>query len=434
MEKFLNTTATQKIFKLKKRIRAVSGGTSASKTISILVWLIDYAQSTHNELISVVSESFPHLSGGAMLDFEKIMRTQGYWKEERWVRNPRAVYTFETGTKIEFISVDTVGKAHGPRRDVLYVNECNNLSYEIVDQLITRTRKIVWLDWNPSSEFWFYEQMLAERPDDIDFIGDGGNYPPLTYLDNEALDDVMINEIESHRNNKRWWTVYGQGKLGEIQGRIYVGWKIIQEIPHEARLVRYGLDFGYSNDEAGLVAVYEYNGGLILDEILYAKGQSNKNLADTIINQEEKTLVIGDSSEPKSIADIKSYGVNIVGAVKRKEKIGKHKTYNTWAISKVQEKKISVTERSVNLIKEYRNYVWMTDANGNNINEPEGGFDHLLDAVKYAIVSLEAPISTGVSIRTPNHVGYNKVASINSTPGVVINSPRTMPTIIRHRS
>jgi phage terminase large subunit len=122
MEKFLNTTATQKIFKLKKRIRAVSGGTSASKTISILVWLIDYAQSTHGELISVVSESFPHLSGGAMLDFEKIMRTQGYWKEERWVRNPRAVYTFETGTKIEFISVDTVGKAHGPRRDVLYVN------------------------------------------------------------------------------------------------------------------------------------------------------------------------------------------------------------------------------------------------------------------------------------------------------------------------
>jgi phage terminase large subunit len=213
-----------------------------------------------------------------------------------------------------------------------------------------------------------------------------------------------------------------------------VGWKIIQEIPHEARLVRYGLDFGYSNDEAGLVAVYEYNGGLILDEILYAKGQSNKNLADTITNQEEKTLVIGDSSEPKSIADIKSYGVNIVGAVKRKEKIGKHKTYNTWAISKVQEKKISVTERSVNLIKEYRNYVWMTDANGNNINEPEGGFDHLLDAVKYAIVSLEAPISTGVSIRTPNHVGYNKVASINSTPGVVISSPRTMPTIIRHRS
>lgn len=424
MEKFLDTTATKKIFNLKKRIRAVSGGTSASKTISILVWLIDYAQSTHNELISVVSESFPHLSGGAMLDFEKIMRTQGYWVEDRWVRNPRAIYTFETGTKIEFISVDTVGKAHGPRRDILYVNECNNLSYEIVDQLITRTRKIVWLDWNPSSEFWFYDQMLAERPNDIDFIGDGGNYPPLTYLDNESLDEVMINEIESHKSNKRWWTVYGEGKLGEIQGRIYTGWKIIPEIPHEAKLVRYALDFGYTNDPSGLVAVYEYNGGLIFDELLYLKGQSNKKLAETILNQEEQALVVADSAEPKSIDEIKSYGVNIVGAVKRKEKIGKYKTYNAWAISKVQERKISVTERSINLIKEYRNYVWMTDKDGYILNEPEGGFDHLLDPVKYAVVSLDAPVSTGISIRTPQYVGYNRVANINQ-------APRTMPTIVR---
>lgn len=428
MDKFLDTTATKKIFKLKKRIRAVSGGTSASKTISILVWLIDYAQSTRGELISVVSESFPHLSGGAMLDFEKIMRAQGYWKDERWVRNPRAVYTFETGTKIEFISVDTVGKAHGPRRDILYVNECNNLSYEIVDQLITRTRKIVWLDWNPSSEFWFYEQMLLERPDDIDFIGDGGNYPPLTYLDNESLDQVMIDEIESHKNNKRWWTVYGQGKLGDIAGRIYTGWKIIPEVPFEAKLVRRGLDFGYSVDPSGMVDIYEYNGGLILDEILYQKGMSNKQLADTILNQPEQCLVVADSAEPKSIADIASYGVNIIGAIKKKEKTGTYKTYNEWAIAQVQSyKKISVTERSLNLIKEHRNYVWAQDKDGKFIGEPEKTPDHLLDPVKYGIISLIQPISTSVSIRTPQHSSYNRTY-IKPASGITV---RTMPTIIK---
>ena len=430
MERFLDTTATKKIFQLRKRIRAVSGGTSASKTISILVWLIDYAQSTHNELISVVSESFPHLSGGAMLDFEKIMRAQGYWKEDRWVRNPRAVYTFETGSKIEFISVDTVGKAHGPRRDVLYVNEANNLSYEIVDQLITRTRKIVWLDWNPSSAFWFYERMLLERPDDIDFMGEGGNYPPLTYRDNEALDDVMIAEIESHMSNKRWWTVYGEGKLGEIEGRIYTGWRIIPEVPYEAKLVRRSLDFGYSVDPSGIVDIYEYDGGLVLDELLYLKGQSNKQLADFILNQEEQCLVVADSAEPKSIAEMKSYGVNIVGAVKKKEATGKYRTYNQWAIAQVQNyKKISVTERSLNLIKEYRNYVWAQDKDGNYLPEPEKTPDHLLDPVKYGVISLISPISTGITISKPQYVGYNRTFQEPQQSGVFV-----MPTIIKRKT
>ena len=241
--KIKDTTATRKIFKLKKRIRAVAGGTSASKTISILVWLIDYAQTTKGELLTVVSESFPHLSGGAMKDFETIMKSQGYWKDEQWVKTPKPTYTFETGTQLEFLTVDSYSKAHGPRRDVLFMNECNGMEYKIADQLITRTRKIVWLDWNPSSEFWFYTEMLPNR-NDIDFI-------TLTYKDNEALDETTIAEIESHKHNKNWWRVYGLGQLGEIEGRIYTGWNIIDEIPHTARLERRGLDFGYSVDPAG---------------------------------------------------------------------------------------------------------------------------------------------------------------------------------------
>jgi phage terminase large subunit len=370
--RFEDTSATRKIFDLRKRIRAVAGGTSASKTISILVWCIDYAQTHPNELISVVSESFPHLEDGAIRDFTNIMQGQGYWNDSRW-HGTKHEYTFESKSIIEFTSVDTYGKAHGPRRDVLFVNEANNLSYEIVDQLITRTRKVVWLDWNPSSEFWFYTDMLPNRKD-IDFL-------TLTYKDNEALDKVTIAEIESHRHNARWWKVYGEGQLGDIEGRVYTGWQIIDSIPHEARLERRGLDFGYTNDPTALIAVYYYNGGYILDEELYQKGLSNKQIADFIGNLERHALVKADSAEPKSIDEIKSYGVNIVGVLKGKDSINN-------GIQKVQDQRISVTKRSTNLIKEYRNYMWDTDRDGKSLNKPIDMWNHGLDAVRYAFEGL----------------------------------------------
>ncbi len=353
---FQDTTATKKVFDMDKRIRAVAGGTAASKTISILVWLIDYCQQKYSKtkIVSIVSESHPHLEKGAILDFQNIMRDRGYWKQELW-HDTKHTYTFETGNKLEFYSVDSYGKAHGPRRDVLFINECNNLDYKIVDQLIVRTREIVWLDWNPSEEFWFYTEMKPNRSD-IDFI-------TLTYKDNEALDKITIEEIESHKNNKAWWTVYGLGQLGEIETRIYTGWRIIDEIPYGAELKRYGLDFGYSNDPSALVAVYNYNGEFILDEILYQKGMSNKHIADTILAQPDKALTIADSAEPKSIDEIRLYGVNIAATIKGPGSVNKR-------IQLVQGKKISVTKRSVNLIKEYRNYVWTTDRDGKIINEP----------------------------------------------------------------
>lgn len=374
---FQDTTATKKVFELKKRIRAVAGGTSASKTISILVWLIDYCQSTRNELCSVVSESYPHLEKGAMLDFENIMKDRGYWKDELW-HQTKHVYTFETGSKLEFYSPDTYGKAHGPRRDVIFLNEVNNMSYDIVDQLIIRTRKIVWMDWNPSVEFFFYTEMLPNRPDDIDFI-------TLTYKDNEALDEVTIQEIESHKNNKNWWQVYGLGQLGTIEGRIYKDWNVIQEIPFEARLERRGMDFGYSNDPTAIVDIYYYNGGYILDEQCYRKGLSNKQIADLLLNYHHPdTLVIADSAEPKSIDEIKTYGINILPAVKGADSI-------RMGIQFVQQQKISVTARSTNLLKEFRNYMWQTNTDGKVINKPEQGMDHLMDATRYSLNSIVAP-------------------------------------------
>ena len=268
------TTATTKLNQLSKRIRGVAGGTSASKTISILLLLINYAQTHHNELISVVSESFPHLKRGSIRDFLNIMEQHNYFKESRWNKTDYT-YTFETDTKLEFFSADQPGKVRGPRRQVLFVNEANNIPYETFTQLEVRTSKVIWLDWNPINEFWWYSEILPSM--DVDFI-------TLTYKDNEALEPSIIEAIEARKGNKQWWLVYGLGQLGEVEGKIYKDWQLIDEIPHEARLERYGLDFGYSNDPTSIVALYYYNGGFILDEITYRKGLSNKQIADTLLN------------------------------------------------------------------------------------------------------------------------------------------------------
>jgi phage terminase large subunit len=296
---FNKTTALQKIISLNKRIRAVAGGTAASKTISILMWLIQYGQTTQNKIVTVVSESYPHLEGGVIRDFKAILIGQRYWKDSAW-NDSKHIYTFPGGTQIEFRAIDKFGKAHGPRRDVLFLNEANNIDYAIADQLITRTREVVWLDWNPSTEFWFYSEMKGKR-DDVDFI-------TLTYLDNEALDENTLNEILAHKNNKSWWTVYGLGQLGEVEGLIYKGWQVIDDIPHEARIIRTGLDFGYTNDESAIVDVYYHNNGYILDEILYRKGMQNDKLADVLNYKERQALVIADSAEPKSIDELKATG------------------------------------------------------------------------------------------------------------------------------
>lgn len=365
------TTATKKILALNKRIRAVCGGTSASKTISILLYLIDKAQSKPNLLISVVSESFPHLRRGAMRDFLNIMQEHNYFKDALWEKTS-FTYTFETGSKIEFFSADQPSKVRGPRRDILFINEANNIPYEAFDQLEIRTKDEIWLDWNPTNEFYFYTDILNKR-EDVDFI-------TLTYLDNEALDPQIVASIESHKANKNWWKVYGLGELGEVEGKIYKDWQIIEEIPHEARLERYGLDFGYSNDPAAIVAIYYHNDGYIVDEVLYQKGLSNKQLAD-VLNNQPKALVMADSAEPKSIDELKSYGINILPCVKKQGSV-------QHGIQWVQDKRISMTKRSLNVIKEYRNYLWKTDKDGKILETPDVGFDHSMDALRYGMESL----------------------------------------------
>lgn len=377
---FVATTATRKLLKLQERLRCVSGGTSASKTISILLILIDYCQTFNNELVSIVSESFPHLKRGCIRDFINIMTEHKYFKDERWNKTD-FTYTFETGTRLEFFSADQPAKVRGPRRDVLFINEANNINYETFTQLEIRTKKIIWLDWNPVNEFWYYTQIQHSMKHD---------FLTLTYKDNESLDPRIVEAIEARRNNRMWWQVYGLGQLGEVEGRIYKDWAIIDDVPHEARLERYGLDFGFSNDPAAIVAVYKYNGGYILDECLYLKNQKNNDLASVFTNLPQ-ALIISDSAEPKSIAEIGEHGLSILPARKGKDSI-------VHGIQFVQQQRISVTKASTNLIKEYRNYMWLVSKDDKTLNEPAPGFDHCMDAIRYAITSTVADIEEEVSV------------------------------------
>lgn len=368
--RFKPTTAMSRILAMKKRLKIVQGGTSAGKTIAILLILIDKAQTQSGKIISVVSETMPHLKRGAIRDFLSIMESHGYYKENNWNKT-ECTYTFETGSKIEFFSADSSDKVRGPRRDDLFINECNNVPYETYTQLAIRTSRDIYLDYNPVSEFWVHEYIIPKLEHDFTI---------LTYRENEGLPKSIIQEIESRKENKSFWKVYGEGQLGEAEGKIYKDWEILDELPHTARLERYGLDFGYSNDPSAIVAVYYYQGGYILDEICYQKGLSNKQIAD-LLNNQRPMLVIADSAEPKSIDEIKSYGINIIATEKGKDSVNN-------GIQLVQDQRISVTKRSVNLIKEYRNYMWEVDKDGKILNVPSPIWNHCMDALRYGLSSI----------------------------------------------
>lgn len=363
---YQETTALNRIAALTKKIRVLQGGTSSGKTISTLLFLIAMAQTDKDRtLTSVVSESIPHLKRGALRDFKNIMMSHKYWKDENWNATD-SIYTFETGSQIEFFSTDNGDKLRGARRDRLFMNEANNCTLDAFDQLEVRTKEFVIIDFNPTNEFWIYTDVLPNR-DDCELI-------ILTYKDNEALPQEIVDSIEARRNRTNWWKVYGEGQLGEVDGKIYKDWVEIEEIPHGARRIGRGLDFGYSNDPSACTDIYEWNGGYILDEYFYRKGMSNKEIADLL--KVEDIFTVADSAEPKSIDELKMYGITVVASEKGQGSVNQ-------GIALLQDQRIWVTKRSLNIWREYRNYLWERDKDGKVLNKAEHGFNHALDGVRY---------------------------------------------------
>ena len=366
----IETTAARKINSLKKRIKIIQGGTSASKTFSTLFILINKAMFYDNLEISVVAESIPHLRRGAVRDFLKIMKWGNRYTETSFNKS-YLKYEFQNGSFIEFFSADDASKLRGARRDILYINECNNVSFESYNELSIRTKKEIYLDFNPSNEFWVHNELKDE--DDADFI-------ILTYKDNEALDEGIVQQIEKNRLKAKtstywenWWRVYGLGEIGQLQGAVFTNYKLIDKIPAEARLIGIGIDFGYTNDPTSIIEVYKHNETRILNELTYQTGLLNSDIAKILPSN---VPCYADSAEPKSIADIQRYGITIKGVTKGRDSIN-------YGIDVMQRENYLVTSNSTNLIKELRSYCWDTDKTGKRLNKPVDNFNHAIDAVRY---------------------------------------------------
>ena len=367
---FKVTTAIRKILALKKRIKIIQGGTSAGKTFGILPILIDKAARHSGLEISVVAETIPHLRRGALRDFLKIMKWTNRYVDANFNKSLLR-YEFANGSVIEFFSADDASKLRGARRDVLYINECNNVTFESYNELAIRTKKEVYLDFNPANEFWVHTELKYE-PDSDSII--------RTYLDNEALDQSIIDQIEKNKEKSKtseywrnWWNVYGLGLVGSLEGVVFNNWKIVDILPEDARLIGIGLDFGYSVDPTAIVEVYQYNGQRIVNEKVYRTGMLNSDIAKEL---PKHVVVYADSAEPKSIEEIRRQGITIKGVTKGKDSIN-------YGIDVMQRQDYLVTANSTNLIKELRAYCWDTDKTGVRLNKPAGGNDHIIDALRY---------------------------------------------------
>lgn len=387
VEGFKLTTSIKKLRKLRKRTKVVPGGTSAGKTYGILPLLIDEAIKIPYSEISVVSESIPHLRKGALKDFLKIMRVTGRYVEENYNKT-QLIYTFANGSYIEFFSADQEDKVRGPRRTTLYINECNNLSFDTYHQLAIRTSRSIWLDFNPSNEFWVYSEVKED--DDTEWL-------TLTYKDNEALADSIVKEIEKAKykafidpegnlfdeNNVKnafwanWWKVYGMGLLGSLEGVIFSNWTTIEEIPETAKLLGLGLDWGWNHVNAA-TALYEWGDKYILHEVLYKAGMDNKSISESLPYGE---TIFADSAEPKSIAELKGLGHNIKPIKKGPDSVN-------FGIQLMQQQEFLITSASTNLIKEFRQYCWDEDKYGNKLNKPVKVLDDGVDSARYACMGL----------------------------------------------
>lgn len=375
------TTAQRKVAALRSFYRIVQGGMSASKTYTIIPLLIDYAIKHPRKRITVVGPTVDHLKDGAIADFTAIMEATGNYNENRYNKNDRK-YTFTNKSHIKFTSLDREGKGRGPRRDVLFINEANMTDWESANQLMSRTHDFVYVDYNPSHEFWVHEHLFDDPRSQV---------LTLTYLDNEAASPATIAYIKdgirkAEAGSKYWqnWVrVYVHGQLGSLEGVIFPegdAWEIVPDSAlQDAQRLGCGLDFGFTNDPTAHVAGYRYNGHWLYDQVSYGTGLYNadiKTAAEAYGVLRTKTYA--DSASPNQIAELRRLGmVNITGAVKG------HDSVNA-GIKIMQEEKFYVTQRSVDIITELRKYTWAKDRHtGKSLNYPVDEYNHSIDAIRY---------------------------------------------------
>lgn len=356
-----------------KRLIANRGGTRSGKTYSLVSLLVFIASQSKGKEIDIVSESLPHLKRGAMNDIEDILTAEELVEDRDYTHNRSDhVYAFGKGSVIRFFSADDWGKVKGSKRDILFINECNRIPYEVYRQLAVRTTECIFLDWNPDAEFWYELKGLKDKDTTIEIHS--------TYLDNPYLTRMQIEEIESNKGDDAWWKVYGLGEVGRPQGVIFDRWQTVDGIPDGARLVGFGLDFGFTVDPTAIVAVYLNDGKLWIDELCYKRGMTNDKIADFLRGRQG--LTIADSAEMKSITEIYNYGIRTIEPAKK----GADSVRN--GIDVMRRYELMVTKTSLNLIYELRNYKWKENKiTGELTGEPVDKFNHCIDAARYVALN-----------------------------------------------
>jgi phage terminase large subunit len=365
-----------------KNVIVNEGGQHSSKTYSILQLILFLSRTTKNKLYTVVAESIPFLKVGAMRQFLEILINDEIYEEDKWNATDRS---YKMGSNIiEFKAYDTPTKALGAKRDFLFINEAINIPYETYQNLEGRTNVLTFLDYNPSFEFWVHEKLLSQP--NVGFVHS-------TYKDNPYIPKKIIDTIESYKTyDPNRWRVMGEGLIGSNEGLVFQNWSITDEFPESDKIV-YGMDFGFTNDPSTCIGVFKQNGELYIDEIFYNLGMTNADIANALESnglRKGYSEIYADSAEPKSIDELHRRGWNVKPSVKGPDSVQK-------GIDNIKQYRMNVSKRSVNLIKELRQYMWIKDINGNLTNKP-GGRDHAIDALRYGLSSLERRRVSGFTV------------------------------------
>ena len=361
------------LVKSNKKIVVEQGGTRSGKTYNILLFIIfHYCTHNKNKIITICRKTFPSLRATVLRDFLQILNHYQIYRDEFHNKSSSEYHLF--GNLIEFTSLDQSQKIRGRKRDLLFINEGNELYWEDWQQLIFRTQERIILDFNPSDEYhWIYDNVITRE--DCDFY-------KTTYLDNPFLEDIIREEIERLKEtDDQYWQIYG---LGERATSINTIFKYIEvnKIPEDAKLIAYGMDFGYSNDPTTLVSVYSFEYNLFIKEHLYRTQMTTQDI--NIFLKEQNLLsnpIYADSAEPRLIAELRRMGHNIFPSLKGKDSVNA-------GIDLLKRYKLHITSDSHNAIQEFRNYKWKEDRSGKLINVPEDKHNHIIDPCRYATYSI----------------------------------------------
>ena len=344
------------------------GGTGSGKTYDNMIYLFSQALIETNTITTVVSESYPHLEIGAIRILSGLCKPLGLWSPQYWNKT-KSLWTAPSGAIIEFFSADRIDKALGARRDRLYGNEINSLRVEVWDELARRSEQII-ADFNPTAQFWLEEWLL--------------NYDNVKVITSNYLDNVFLPDTEKARiakrasRDKNFKRIHVDCEYGVYEGLIFEHWSQIDQLPEGNS--KFGMDWGFTNDPSTLVKVIETDDAIYADELLYRTGMLNREIIsfmESVGVKKRYDEIIADSAEPKSIEEVSQAGFNIKPAHKGSDSI-------IFGINNIKSKQLFVTKRSVNLIKELRNYSWVVDKNGKATNKPIDSNNHLIDALRYA--------------------------------------------------